>query len=157
MEPSLAESIYIRSSIKFLHFVPFRPTNMAAKSNSCFWLANVKKIFSSETAGPNGAKLGRKHLCTILYKILHLVPFGQQTWPLLLKIEHMVKLHVFGNNSKTVNNIRNLTGVKMISTARSNYPDILKKIWLPILELLPFFRQISILILFVFYLKNYKR
>jgi hypothetical protein len=53
-------------------------------------------------------------------KHLHLVPFGQQTWPLLLKIEHMVKLHVFGNNSKTVNNIRNLTGVKMISTARSN-------------------------------------
>jgi hypothetical protein len=29
--------------------------------------------------------------------------------------------------------------VKMISTARSNYPEILKKIWLPILELLPFF------------------
>ena len=23
-------------------------------------------------------------------KLLHLVPFGQQTWPLLLKIEHMV-------------------------------------------------------------------
>jgi hypothetical protein len=34
-------------------------------------------------------------------KLLHLVPFGQQTWPLLLKIEHMVKLNVFGNNSKT--------------------------------------------------------
>jgi hypothetical protein len=32
---------------------------MAAKGNSCFWLANVKKIFSSETAGPNGAK--QKH------------------------------------------------------------------------------------------------
>jgi hypothetical protein len=32
-------------------------------------------------------------------KLLHLVPFGQQTWPLLLKIEHMVKyldmLHMF--------------------------------------------------------------
>jgi hypothetical protein len=27
----------------------------------------------------------------------------------------------------------------MISTARSNYPEILKKILLPILELLPFF------------------
>ena len=31
------------------------------------------------------------------------------TCPLLLKIEHMVKLQVFGNNSKTVNNIKNLT------------------------------------------------
>jgi hypothetical protein len=50
----------------------------------------------------------------------------QPTWPLLLKIEHMVKLQVLGNNSKTVNNIRNLTVVKMISTARSNYPAILK-------------------------------
>jgi hypothetical protein len=48
--------------------------------------------------------------------------------------------------------------VKMISTARSNYPEILKKIWLPILELLPFFHKIlKILILFVFYFKNYKR
>ena len=45
-------------------------------------------------------------------KLLHLVPFGQQTWPLLLKIEHMVKLHDFGNTSKTVNNIRNLMGFK---------------------------------------------
>jgi hypothetical protein len=33
----------------------------------------------------------------------------QPTWPLLRKIEHMVKLQVFGNNSKTVNNNRNLT------------------------------------------------
>jgi hypothetical protein len=40
---------------------------MAAKGNSCFGLANVKKIFSSETAWPNGAKLGRKHLCKILF------------------------------------------------------------------------------------------
>ena len=33
----------------------------------------------------------------------------QPTWPLLLKIEHMVKLQVSANNSKTVNNIKNLT------------------------------------------------
>jgi hypothetical protein len=32
----------------------------------------------------------------------------QPTCPLLLKIEHMVKLPVLGNNSKTVNNIKNL-------------------------------------------------
>jgi hypothetical protein len=86
-------------------------------------LANVKKSSSLKLFGQM-----EPNLAGSLYKILHLVPFGQQTWPLLLKIEHMVKLHVFGNNSKTVNNIRNLTGVKMISTARSNYPDILKKI-----------------------------
>jgi hypothetical protein len=36
----------------------------------------------------------------------------QPTWPLLLKIEHMAKLQVLGNNSKTVNNIKNLTGYK---------------------------------------------
>jgi hypothetical protein len=50
----------------------------------------------------------------------------QPTWPLLLKIEHMVKLQVLGNNSKTINNIKNLTGIKMINTARSTYPAILK-------------------------------
>jgi hypothetical protein len=33
----------------------------------------------------------------------------QPTRPLLLKIEQMVKLQVLGNNSKTVNNIKNLT------------------------------------------------
>jgi hypothetical protein len=36
----------------------------------------------------------------------------QPTWLLLLKIEHMVKLQVLGNNSKTVNNIKNLTWSK---------------------------------------------
>jgi hypothetical protein len=48
------------------------------------WLL-FKKIFSSETAWQNGAKLGRKHLCKILYKasfgsirclLPSLVPFG---------------------------------------------------------------------------------
>ena len=46
--------------------------------------------------------------------------------------------------------------LKMISTSRSTYPAILKQIWLPILELLPFFHQIcKMLILFVLYFKNY--
>ena len=43
------------------------------------------------------------------FKILFGDTVHQPTWPLLLKIEHMVKLQIFGNNSKTVNNIKNLT------------------------------------------------
>ena len=46
------------------------------------------------------------------FKIVSGDAVHQPTWPLLLKIEHMVKLHVFGNNSKTVNNIKNMTLVK---------------------------------------------
>ena len=146
MEPNLAESIYIRSSIKFLHFVPFRqqiwPPRAILVSD---WLM-LKKSSPLKLLGQMEPNLAGS------------IYVRSSTWPLLLKIEHRVKLHVFGNNSKTVNNIRNLTWVKMISTGRSNYSEILKKIWLPILELLTFFRQIfKILILFVFYLKNYKR
>ena len=46
------------------------------------------------------------------FKIVSGDAMHQPTWPLLLKIEHMVKLQVLGNNSKTVNNIKNLTWVK---------------------------------------------
>ena len=157
MEPNLAESIYIRSSINFLHFVPFRqqiwpPRAILVSDWLMLKISSPLKLLGQMEPNLAGSIYVRSSI-----KLLHLVPFGQQTWPLLLKIEHMVKLHVFGNNSKTINNIRNLT-VKMISTARSNYPENLKKIWLPILELLPFFHQIfKILILFVFYFKNYKR
>ena len=130
MEPNLAESIYIRSSIKFLQFVPFRqqiwPPRAILVSD---WLM-LKKSSPLKLLGQIEPILAGSIYVRSSIKLLHLVPFGQQTWPLLLKIEHicMVKLHVFGNNSKTVNNIRNLTGIKMISTARSNYPEILKKI-----------------------------
>ena len=43
------------------------------------------------------------------FKIVSGDAVHQPTWPLLLKIEHMVKLQILGNNSKTVNNIKNLT------------------------------------------------
>ena len=43
------------------------------------------------------------------FKIVSRDAVHQPTWPLLLKIEHMVKLQVLGNNLKTVNNIKNLT------------------------------------------------
>jgi hypothetical protein len=44
------------------------------------------------------------------FKIVSGDAVQQPTWPLLLKIEHMVKLQVLGNNSKTINNIKYLTG-----------------------------------------------
>ena len=43
------------------------------------------------------------------FKIVSGDAVHRPTWLLLLKIEHMVKLQVLGNNSKTFNNIKNLT------------------------------------------------
>jgi uncharacterized membrane protein len=43
-------------------------TNMAATGNSCFWLVDFKKIFSSETAWSNDPKLDWKHPWKVLYK-----------------------------------------------------------------------------------------
>ena len=101
MEPNLAESIYIRSSIKFLHFVPFRqqiwPPRTILVSD---WLM-LKKSSPLKLLGQMEPNLAGSIYVRSSIK-LHLVPFGQQTWPLLLKIEHMVKLHIFGNNSKNI-------------------------------------------------------
>ena len=87
---------------KVSSFRPIPPTNMATKDNSCFWLTNVKLNKSSplKLLGQIEPNLAGSIYVRSSIKLLHLVPFDQQTWPLLLQIEHMVKLHVFGNNSK---------------------------------------------------------
>ena len=51
------------------------------RCNSCFWLADISKIFSSETTWPNATKLYRKHLWEVLYKVSSFVPIGLQIWP----------------------------------------------------------------------------
>ena len=67
MEPNLALSIYVTSSINFLHFVPFHQQIWLPRAILVSDLLLFKKIFFSETAWQNGAKHGRKHLCKILY------------------------------------------------------------------------------------------
>ena len=54
---------------KVSSFRPDRTTNMAATGNSCFWLADISKIFSSETTWPNATKLYRKHMWEVLNKV----------------------------------------------------------------------------------------
>jgi hypothetical protein len=102
MEPNFAESIYIRSSIKSLHFVPFRqqiwPPRAILVSD---WLM-LEKSSPLKLPGQMEPNLAGSIYVRSSIKLPHLIPFGQQTWPLLLKIEHRVKLHVFGNNSKTL-------------------------------------------------------
>ena len=83
IKPNLAGSIYVRSSIKPFHLVPFGQQTWPPRTILFFWLANVKKIFSSETAWPNGAKLYRKHLCKVLYK----VSLFRSVWPTHMAVE----------------------------------------------------------------------
>ena len=85
----------------------------------------------------------------------------QPTWPivLLLKIEHMVKLQVLGNNSKTVNNIKNLTWGKNDQHSKIYLPCNFEVNLIAHLGVIALFSSIFflILILFVLYFKNYKR
>ena len=94
------------------------------------------------------------------FKIVSGDAVHQPTWPLLLKIEHiMVKLQVLGNNSKTVNNIKNL-----IWGQNDQYSKIyiLCNFELNLITHLGVIALFSsflffILILFVLYFKKYKR
>jgi hypothetical protein len=65
------------------------------------------------------------------------------TWPLLLKIEHMVKLQVLGNNSKIINNIRNLTGLKWLAHQYLTTLQFGRKSHYPSLSYCPFFIKFS--------------
>ena len=89
------------------------------------------------------------------FKIVSGDAVHQPTWPLLLKIEHMVKLQVLGNNSKTVNNIKNLIWDKNDQHIKIYLPCHFEVNLITHLGVIALFHQIcKILILFVLYFKN---
>jgi hypothetical protein len=75
------------------------------------------------------------------FKIVSDDAMHQATWPLLLKIEHMVELQILGNNSKTVNNIKNRIWDKNDQHIKIYLPCNFEVNLNTHLELLPFFHQ----------------
>ena len=96
----LCKVLYKVSSLR-----PVPPTNMATKGNSYYWLATVKKIFSSETAWSNGANLDRKHLCKALYKVSSF----RSAWP--------------ANMAAKSNSCFWLANVKQIFSSETSWPN----------------------------------
>ena len=93
------------------------------------------------------------------FKIVSGDAVHQPTCPLLLKIEHMVELQVLGNNSKTVNNIKNLKWDKNDQYSKIYLPCNFEVNLITHLGVIALFLSIFflILILFILYFKNYKR
>ena len=130
---NLVGSIYRRSSIKIAHSILIRYKHgrhrrflfligwflahltQRVKLSYYHHLASVfvvrRKLFqkSSRLKVLDQWKPNLVRINTRVSKLCPVISVHQPTWPLLLKIEHMVKLQVLGNNSKTVNNIKNLT------------------------------------------------
>ena len=83
MEPYLAVSIYlyVRSSIKFLHFVPFHQ-QIWPQGQFLFLIGYcLKKSSPLKLLGKMEPNLAGSIYVRSSIKLLHLVPFGQQTWP----------------------------------------------------------------------------
>jgi hypothetical protein len=78
MEPSLAESIYIRSSIKFLHFVPFCQQIWPPRAILVSDWPMFKKSSPLKQLGQMEPNLAGSIYVRSSIKLLHLVPFGQK-------------------------------------------------------------------------------
>jgi hypothetical protein len=72
-------------------------TRIALGDHICWWNGTKWRNFIEDLTSMLTAKMAGSIYLRSSIKLLYLVPFGQETWLLLQKIEHMVKLHVFGN------------------------------------------------------------
>ena len=81
MEPNLAGSIYVRSSIKLLHLVPFGQQTWPPRLILFFYWLMLKQSSSLKQLGQMEPNLARSIYVRSSIKFLHFVPFHQQIWP----------------------------------------------------------------------------
>jgi hypothetical protein len=81
IKPNLAGSIYVRSSIKLLHFVPFGQHIWLPRAILVFHWLMLKKSFPLKLLGQIKPNLAGSIYVRSSNKLLHLVPFSQQTCP----------------------------------------------------------------------------
>ena len=81
MEPKLAGSIYVRSSIKYLRFVPFGQQIWLLRAILVSDWLMLKKSSPLKLLGQIKPNLAGSIYVRSSIKPFHLVPFGQQTWP----------------------------------------------------------------------------
>jgi hypothetical protein len=80
MEPNLAGSVYVRSSIKFLRFVLFGQQIWLPRAILVSDLLMLNKSSPLKLLGQIKPNLAGSVYVRSSMKLLHLVPFGQQTW-----------------------------------------------------------------------------
>jgi uncharacterized membrane protein YqhA len=81
MEPNLAGSIYVRSSIKFLRFIPFGQQIWLPRAILVSDWLMLNKSSPLKLLGQMEPNLAGSIYVRYSIKHLHMVPFGQQTWP----------------------------------------------------------------------------
>ena len=81
MEPNLAGSIYARSSIKILRFIPFGQQIWLPRAILVSDWLMLNKSSPLKLLGQIKPNLAGSIYVRSSIKLLHLVPFDQQTWP----------------------------------------------------------------------------